>query len=123
MIYGTKQVREIEIWFIYRFVLTDASVMPLFKVGTDPRNDWLKWKRAFDRLLTANEIVNDEERFNLLLVLGGIELQTYFDKVDKVEVDIALDENSEIHIPKYDSAVVAIDSHFAPQLNKRFERH
>lgn len=98
--------------------------MPVFSVGSDPRSSWMKWRKAFERFTTANEITGDEEKYNLLLVLGGIELQSYFDKIDQVQVGVNIQPDSdEIHILKYDSAILAFDKHFAPQLNKRFERH
>lgn len=106
------------------FFLLDAAVMPAFAVGSDPRNDWMKWKRAFERFISANGVTDDDEKYNLLLVLGGIELQTYFDKVDKVQIGVPVEgDNANLRILKYESAVFALDSHFAPQLNKRFERH
>lgn len=96
--------------------------MPPFKVGTDPRNDWMKWKKALDRFLQANKIEDDEEKCNLLLVLGGIDLQSYYDKVEKWEVHKTLDENEEIVVLKYESAILSLDEYFAPppQLRKRF---
>lgn len=96
--------------------------MPPFKLGVDPRNDWEKWQRAFDRYLRANKIDNDEEKFDMLLVLGGLELQEYYDKVGKYEVQ-QVAESGEVVILQYDSAVTSLEKYFAPQLNKRFERH
>ncbi|XP_062537714.1 uncharacterized protein LOC134206050 [Armigeres subalbatus] len=102
----------------------DAAVMPAFSIGSDPRNDWMKWKRAFERFIAANGVTEDEEKYNLLLVIGGIELQTYFDKLDSVQVGVPIGtDGASLRILKYESAVFALDSHFAPQLNKRFERH
>nr|XP_029722711.1 uncharacterized protein LOC115263648 [Aedes albopictus] len=100
----------------------DASAMPPFKVGGDPRNDWMKWRKAFDRFLRANKIDNDEEKFDLLLVLGSIELQEYYDKISKYEVQNVL-VTGEVETLQYDSAVTSLERYFAPQLNKRFERH
>lgn len=109
------------------FLVVDASAMPPFKIGADPRNDWIKWKRALERFLNANKVEQDEEKFNLLLVLGGIDLQTYYDKVAKWEVQKTVDENEEVLeeviVLKYESAILSLDEYFAPQLKKRFERH
>lgn len=109
------------------FLVIDASAMPPFKIGADPRNDWIKWKRALERFLNANKVEQDEEKFNLLLVLGGIDLQTYYDKVAKWEVQKTIDENEEVLeeviVLKYESAILSLDEYFAPQLKKRFERH
>lgn len=96
--------------------------MPPFKVEVDARNDWVKWQKAFDRFLQANEIENDQEKFNMLLVLGGLELQEYYDKVSRYEVQ-KITESGEIEVLQYDSAVTSLEKYFAPQLNKRFERH
>ncbi|XP_062541693.1 uncharacterized protein LOC134209701 [Armigeres subalbatus] len=101
----------------------DATAMPPFKVGTDPRNDWIKWKRALERFLQANKIEDDEEKCNLLLVLGGIDLQTYYDKVAKWEVHKTVEEGEEIVVLQYESAILSLDEYFAPQLRRRFERH
>lgn len=79
----TCDEEELRSTFFIFVLIIDASAMPPFKVGTDPRNDWIKWKRALDRFLQANKIEEDEEKFNLLLVLGGIDLQSYYDKVAK----------------------------------------
>lgn len=98
--------------------------MPAFKIGSDPRNDWLKWRKAFERFIAANGVEDDVEKLNLLLVLGGIELQTYYDKVDKCHVGVPTEEgSSELRILQYESAILTIEKYFAPQLNKRFERH
>ena len=106
------------------FVKTDAAAMPAFKVGSDPRNEWLRWRKAFERFVVANGVEDDENKYNLLLVLGGLELQTYYDKIDKSHVGIpCADGSSDVIILKYKSAVLSLEKHFAPQLNKRFERH
>lgn len=98
--------------------------MPAFKVGSDPRNDWLKWRKAFERFIAANVIDDDDEKLNMLLVLGGIELQSYYDKIDKCHVGVpTVEGSSEMRILKYESAVLTLEKYFAPQLNKRFERH
>lgn len=96
--------------------------MPPFKVGVDPRNDWMKWQKAFDRFLRANKINDDEEKFDMLLVLGGLELQEYYDKVSKYEVQQVADSGETV-VLQYDSAITSLEKYFAPQLNKRFERH
>lgn len=111
------------ICFFSSFVI-DAAVMPPFKIGSDPRNDWIRWKRAFDRFMKANDIVDDDEKYNLLLVVGGLELQGYYDKICKWHVVTSPEEGSDERIAlKYESAIVSLDKYFAPQLNKRFERH
>lgn len=97
--------------------------MPHFKVNADPRNDWLRWKRALDLFLKANNVEEDEQKFNLLLVLGGMDLQSYYDKVEKWEVHKDVDDSGEIVVLKYESALLSLDQHFAPILRKRFERH
>lgn len=105
-------------------MVSDASVMPPFKIGSDPRNDWLKWKRAFERFLKANSVEEDGEKCDLLLVLGGMELQSYYDKVFKWEVQTpTADGSGDLMQVKYDSAVLSLDKYFAPQSKKRFERH
>lgn len=100
----------------------DASVMPPFKVEADPRDDWLKWKRAFERFLKVNKVDDDEEKHDLLLVLGGLQLQEYYDKIAKFEVRLTSEEGVET-VLQYDSAITSLDKYFAPQTNKRFERH
>ncbi|XP_055633824.1 uncharacterized protein LOC129774155 [Toxorhynchites rutilus septentrionalis] len=98
--------------------------MPTFKTGNDPRNDWLKWRRAFERFIKANDIDSDVEKYDLLLVLGGIELQSYYDKVLKWDVRTpSNDESGELVSLKYDSAITSLDKYFVPQTHKRFERH
>lgn len=105
-------------------IVSDASVMPPFKIGSDPRNDWLKWKRAFERFLKANSVEEDVEKCDLLLVLGGIELQSYYDKVFKWEVQTpTADGSGNLVQVKYDSAILSLDKYFAPQCQKCFERH
>ncbi|XP_062538170.1 uncharacterized protein LOC134206466 [Armigeres subalbatus] len=102
----------------------DAAALPAFKTGSDPRNDWLKWRKAFERFMVANGIEDDDEKYNLLLVLGGIELQTYYDKIEKLHVGVpTTEEGSDVIILKYESAALSLEKYFAPQLNKRFERH
>ncbi|XP_058816871.1 uncharacterized protein K02A2.6-like [Topomyia yanbarensis] len=102
----------------------DASAMPPFKISSDPRGDWLKWKRAFERFLKANSIQEDTEKYDLLLVLGGLELQSYYDKVFRWEVQTpAVDGSGELVLVKYDSGIMSLEKYFAPQSKKRFERH
>lgn len=105
-------------WFV-----VDAAAMPPFKVNTDPRNDWLKWKRALDLFLKANNVEDDEQKCNLLLVLGGMDLQSYYYKVEKWEVHKDRSEGEEDVVLKYESVILSLDQHFAPILKKRFERH
>lgn len=98
--------------------------MPAFKAGTDPRNDWLKWKHSFERFITANKVEDDNDKCNLLLVLGGLELQTYFDKITKWSVLAGTNDGTEPTVVlQYESAILSLDKYFAPQTNKRFERH
>lgn len=105
--------------FFFFVIVSDASAMPPFKIGSDPRNDWIRWKRAFERFLRANAIDNDVEKYDLLLVLGGIDLQSYYDKVFKWEVQTPADDGSgELVQVKYDSAIVSLDKYFAPQSKK-----
>nr|XP_029710331.1 uncharacterized protein LOC115256207 [Aedes albopictus] len=102
----------------------NAAVMPAFKAGTDPRNDWLKWKHSFERFITANKVEDDNDKCNLLLVLGGLELQTYFDKITKWSVLAGTNDGTEPTVVlQYESAILSLDKYFAPQTNKRFERH
>lgn len=113
--------------FVTRFYSgfsTDAAVMPPFRVATDARSDWIKWKRAFERYMKANEVEDNGEKYDLLLVLGGLELQTYFDKITKWSVlSGTTDENGVPIVLQYESAIISLDKYFAPQTNKRFERH
>lgn len=114
---------------VYRFhscldFVLDAAAMPPFKAGDDPRNNWVKWKKALERFLRVNKIDADEEKYDLLLVLGAIELQSYYDKITKWECRRPVSETSdETIVLKYESAIASLDAYFAPQLNKRFERH
>lgn len=98
--------------------------MPAFKISNDSRNDWIKWKRAFERFVKANSIESDAEKYDLLLVLGGIELKSYYDKVPKWVVQIPEASGSgELISLQFESAITSLDKYFAPQSNKRFERH
>lgn len=98
--------------------------MPPFKIGSDPRNDWLKWKRAFERFLKANSVEEDGEKCDLLLVLGGMELQSYYDKVFKWEVQTPTADGSLSEFPKVPdvSLRIQIDESVQPiaQAARRF---
>lgn len=96
--------------------------MPPFRPGDDNRSLWERWERAFNRYLAATNITDDDQSFNLLLVLGGLELQAIYDKISKVRVEIVHPDQTLEH-RLYDSALETLRQHFAPQLNKRFERH
>lgn len=110
--------------FFLQTPFIDAAVMPPFKVLSDPRNEWIKWKRAFERFTKANKIEDNNEKHDLLLVLGGLELQSYFDKITKWQVIAPANDGTEDTIVlQYESAIVSLDKYFAPQTNKRFERH
>lgn len=103
---------------------TDASVVPAFKIGEDPRNDWIRWKRVVERYLEANDITDDQEKFNLLLVLGGIDLQDQYDKIIKYEVTVPTPTDPKVlAISHYQSAIYSLEAYFAPKTNKRYERH
>ncbi|XP_062557310.1 uncharacterized protein LOC134222183 [Armigeres subalbatus] len=85
-------------------------------IGVNGKGPW--------RFLKANGVVEDVEKYDLLLVLGGIELQAYYDKVFKWEVQTPAGDGSDELVPiKYDSAILSLDKYFAPQTKKRFERH
>ncbi|XP_062702560.1 uncharacterized protein LOC134285554 isoform X2 [Aedes albopictus] len=105
-------------------MLIDAAAMPPFKAGDDPRNNWIKWKKALERFLRVNKVEADEEKYDLLLVLGAIELQSFYDKITKWECrQPTSDTGDEFVVLQYESAIASLDAYFAPQLNKRFERH
>ncbi|XP_062538653.1 uncharacterized protein K02A2.6-like [Armigeres subalbatus] len=78
--------------------------------------------RSKYRFLRASKIENDEEKFDMLLVLGGLELQEFYDKITKYEVQQIL-QSGEVIVFQYESAITSLEKYFAPQLNKRFERH
>lgn len=107
------------------FVL-DATVVPPFKPGRDPRNDWLKWKRALELYLKLSKITEEEEKCDLLLVLGGIELQDQYEKIVHYQVIVTERNESGIdeqRIDKYGSMILSLDRYYAPRTNKRYERH
>ncbi|XP_053681666.1 uncharacterized protein K02A2.6-like [Sabethes cyaneus] len=104
----------------------DASVVPPFKPGRDARNDWLKWKRVLERYLKLSKVTEEEDKCDLLLVLGGIDLQDQYEKIVHYEV-IATerdeDGNENRRVDKYASIILSLDNYYAPKTNKRYERH
>lgn len=107
------------------FVL-DASVVPPFKPSRDARTDWLKWKRVLERYLKLNKITEEEDKCDLLLVLGGIDLQDQYDKIVHYEVtttDIGETGVEIQRVDKYASIILSLDRYYAPKTNKRYERH
>lgn len=76
--------------------------------------------------MAFNRIDDDNEKADLLFLLGGPELDRQYQKVVKIEKHrtATTDGNPEaIILLKYDTAIASLDAYFAPQLNKRFERH
>lgn len=91
---------------------------------TDASTDWQNWKRLLERYLSVNGITDDEEKFNLLLLLGSTELESLYDRILKFDVKISDPSNPSAQIiQRYNSAIVTFDNYFTPKSNKRFERH
>lgn len=101
-------------------------MVPPFKPGRDARSDWLKWKRALERYLKLSKITEEEEKCDLLLVLGGIELQDQYEKIVHYEVMVTELNDAGINeqrADKYASIILSLDRYYAPKTNKRYERH
>lgn len=98
--------------------------MPPFKVTANARDDWEKWKRCVENYMKACKITDDEEKYQLVIVIGGIELQDYFEKVVKKEVKTQdpSDTTKEI-VLQYDSLIASLDNYFTRKTHKRFERN
>lgn len=67
--------------------ITDASVMPPFKAGDDSAQAWNKWVKAFETFLRVNKITNDQEKYDMLTLIGGSELQDALDGITEHEVN------------------------------------
>lgn len=81
--------------------------------------EWRKWKRGLEYYLEASNVVGQRERRNLLLHLGGPELQDIFDSLPGVHdvPHVAVDP------PFYDVAIEKLDAHFQPIQRRTYERH
>lgn len=105
-------------------MFTDASALPRFQIKTDSRNDWIRWRRAFELWASVSQIQGDQEKANWLLVAGGIDLQEIVERIPKYGIfEKTLQEDGSAAKLEYESLIASLDAHFAPKLNKRFERH
>ena len=71
--------------------------------------------------MNACDVKEDEKKFDYLLVLGGMELQEAYDKVDKYDVLLSINDGPSV-LSCYESAKETLERHFAPMENKRYER-
>lgn len=95
------------------------AIKPFDAKGENLAVEWRKWKRSLEYYLEASNVVGQRERKNLLLHLGGPELQDIFDSLPGVhEVPhVAVDP------PFYDVAIEKLDAHFQPIQRRTYERH
>lgn len=94
-----------------------------FEPGTNPRNSWLEWRRAFEIYLEVTDIKDEKKRKNLLLHTGGIELQSVFYSLPETEYVQTNEQDIESNVPEYQTAILRLNSYFAPELNIYYERH
>lgn len=76
--------------------------------------------------MKLSKITDEEEKCDILLVLGGIELQDQYEKIVHYEVIVTgqNDEGAdEQRVDKYASIILSLDTYYAPKTNKRYERH
>lgn len=75
--------------------------------------------------MTFTKVKDDNEKADLLFLLGGSELDKQHSKVVKIQKYKEADGASDAAgvLLQYDTAIASLDAYFAPQLSKRFERH
>lgn len=116
---------------MFVFSSTDSHRIKPFVVDSDARSKWLKWKRAFELYLDANDITDPKKKKTQLLHVGGEELQDVFDSFIETDVEetdkegnvVKDDQGKAKLLNVYDAAVCLLDEYFAPRQNITFERH
>ena len=78
-------------------MLADASVLPAFKPGNDPRTAWESWIKALERYLSLSKITDDQQKLDYLLVMGGIEMQQIYDRIEKYDVHLSTVGETPVH--------------------------
>lgn len=73
--------------------------------------------------MKLSKVTDEEEKCDLLLVLGGIELQDQYEKIVHYEVMTTDAETDEQRVDKYASIILSLDRYYVPRTNKRYERH
>ena len=96
----------------------NVSTPTPFQVNTDPSRlatAWTKWKAGFDIYIAAAGINEASQKKALLLHCGGEGIQTIF---ETLTIEAPTDD-----IDVFKRASEGLTAHFAPQKNKRYERH
>jgi bisphosphoglycerate-dependent phosphoglycerate mutase len=96
----------------------NVSGPPPFSTDIDPSRlstAWTKWLGAFDIYITATGVTDANQKTALLLHCGGDGIQTIHSTLT-----IAAATNE---VDVFKQTKTALTAHFAPQKNKRYERH
>ena len=67
--------------------------------------------------MSLNNVTNDRKRLDYLLVMSSMELQECYDRTEKYDVHLSIDDGQPDN-----SAKESLERYFAPQGNKRYER-
>ena len=96
----------------------DIACPSNFPTHGDPTSlgvKWRKWRQGFNLYLTAAGITDPNQKKALLLHCGGTDLQ----EIHSTLTEPAVTDTTTV----YDVACTALDNHFLPKQNKRYERH
>ena len=91
---------------------SNIPALPPFSVETDPRtvaHRWRKYVSSFEIYIKCLGKKNNEEKINILLHIGGSEVQDIFRTLTPAD-------------DTYDSALQALETYFNPTENIRYER-
>ena len=97
-------------------------MLPPFRAGNDPRNTWESWIKAFERYMSLNNVTNDKKRLDYLLVMGGMELQECYDRTEKYDVHLSIDDR-QLEYSAYESAKETLEqgsANFSPLRHIKF---
>lgn len=94
-------------------------VKPLNCQAEDMSQEWESWKNQIEMLCKIKGIVDEEKKKDVLLLLGGLELQRICSNLPELE-----DEGDDINTDAvYLCLVKKLDRFFIQRKSKRFERH
>ena len=112
--------------------LVNLPSIPAFEIGensTTLAERWRKWKKAFEFLIVASGITNEERKRALLMCYGGPEIQDLYETLDEIpQYSPAVPAHDGVpEIPAvldvYATAISTLDNYFSPRKNKIYERH
>lgn len=95
------------------------------------RQEWKSWLGSFKWYLKANNIDDDDEKFNKLMHLAGRKVQELYETLEDDDNDVGIDTVARgplksgfvPHLTEYEIAIARLDGFFSPRRNATYERH